>query len=240
MRLIRAATAAWLGRSRPSSGSSRMSTAGRARAPGRSAAAAARRPRPGRPGGPRRRRRRPARWRRRHGGPPRGAGARRDPGSGRPQRWPSRPRRTMSTPAHAQRGVEAAPLRQVADLVAGLAGRAAEHGDRPPDGGSRPSATLIRVVLPTPLGPSSATNWPGRMARSTPVQMSRPSSRAATCSNSITVGRRQRLCVAVTGRPSSSRRSYWPVALARAACSACELADLPRLEGRRSRARGSR
>ena len=83
-----------------------------------------------RAGAARMRSRRPARSPPAHARP-RACAARAD-ASGNPQRHPSRPRRTRSTPRIGSRPVEAVTLGQVADLAVRGAGRAAQHADRCP------------------------------------------------------------------------------------------------------------
>ena len=87
-------------------------------------------------------------------GPRRRAGghsSRRAPGSGIPPPVPVETEADDVDPADPQLGVEAAPLRQVADLVVGLPRRAAQDAIDPRDNGNRPRTALISVDLPDPV-----------------------------------------------------------------------------------------
>src|SRR5664280_56908 len=53
----------------------------------------------------------------------------------------------------------------------------------PPDSGTAPSTALIRVDLPDPFGPRTATKAPGAIDRSTSDQTSRPPSRTEAWAN---------------------------------------------------------
>ena len=131
--------------------------------------------------------------------------------------------------ADAGAGVEAAPLRQVADpvvRVARAAGRAPTRARRP--SGSRPRTALISVDLPAPFGPRTATNSPRPTVRSR--RRSRSSGRRGA------PPRRRTRPPAAASQPrgrraaAAARVAHRPVALASAARSALELARLPVLE----------
>ncbi len=191
---MRAATLAWLGRSRLSRGSSSSRSSG----PVTSACAMSRRccsPPDTWPMGrwayaeaPTRSmtsstRAASARARRAAGPVPR-----RRVGRGRPKRWPSRPKRTTSTPRMRRPGSKLRrwgryPMRWLA-----WPGSTPSTSARPAARGSRPSTTRINVDLPTPLGPSTATNWPGATVTSTWRQMLRPPTTAWAPRNETTAG----------------------------------------------------
>src|SRR5664280_2054203 len=58
----------------------------------------------------------------------------------------------------------------------------------PAESGTSPSTALIKVDLPTPLGPSTATNCPEQMARSTPLHSVRSPMRTLAARNSTRTG----------------------------------------------------
>ena len=162
---------AWLGRSRLSSGSSRISSRGRRTSAwaisrrccsppetaGRSGARVGRRPdeldRLARPRSPR---------------------AARRSGSA-PAMRPSRPRRTRSMPRIALRGIEAAALGQVADLAGGLPGAPPSTDAAARGRAAVPRSDLHQRGLADPVGPEQRDELPLRDRRS--PRRSRPRAR---------------------------------------------------------------
>ncbi len=108
---------------------------------------------------------------------------RRENGSGTPQRSPSSPSRTTSTPRIRSDASKFRRCGRYPICSPAAPGRCPSTLTLPAAAGSVPSRTLIIVDLPTPFGPSTATNSPGRTVRSTPLQSRRPPMEtAASCS----------------------------------------------------------
>ena len=161
MRARSAETAVWFGRSRLSSGSSRSRSSG----PEASACAISRRccsppeQLADRPRGVRGRARRAPST-----SATRSRGAR-PPASGSPQRSPSSPSRTRSTPRIRVEESKRVPLRQVADRGVPASRRLRRGPTRSrARAGSRPSRTRSSVDFPAPFGPRTATSSPGSTA----------------------------------------------------------------------------
>ena len=190
-----------------------------ARAPGRSAAAAARRPRARRSAGARSRVAPTSSITSATRCAPSRAARSAAPGSGTPQRAPSSPSRTMSTPRMRGAGVEAAALRQVADAVVRLAGRRAEH---------RGASRRQREQAEHGLDQRGLAGAVGAEHRDELARGRRSSDRRPLQQRRGRRIARRRVRVDAVGPTSACdagvRSRHRPVAFASAAASACELA----------------